>query len=237
MKYIFIATCSLLFSCKDRPQQVSLEKINADDTLAAVSQIFTDRPTILDTSGMVLYPLIFENGDDYKFGSSGGGRSTYWNILFYDTKTAHQHLLVTGKKVLFRSITEHSSSSEWETNQYDAYKDYIMYTGVTLDYNGDKQLNDKDPAYLFLSDREGNHFRQLSPDGYDITGWDVVPSTSKIIMQAQRDVNGDKKFDRDDPVIPLIADWRQEAKGQEILSPAILQSLQQELLQSWKGVK
>jgi hypothetical protein len=65
----------------------------------------------------------------------------------------------------------------------------------------------------------------LSPDNYNVTSWDVVKGTSKIILQAQKDNNGDKKFNQNDEVIPLIVDVNTEKVATETFNQPYIDSL------------
>ena len=47
----------------------------------------------------------------------------------------------------------------------------IFYKVSVDDYNQDKKLTSDDPEYLFVSDKEGNNFRQISPTGYNLKSW------------------------------------------------------------------
>ena len=91
-----------------------------------------------------------------------------------------------------------------------------------------------DPTYLYVSDKKGNNFKQLTPDNYNITSWDVVKGTSKIILQAQKDSNGDKKLDGNDEVIPLIVDVNTGKLATETFNQNYIDSLKQVLTNTWK---
>jgi hypothetical protein len=99
------------------------------------------------------------------------------------------------------------------------------------------QLDQDDPSYLFVSDREGNNFRQISPEDYQISSWYEVKGTSKIIMQGQKDTNGDKKFDANDPTTPLVIDLALTKPVAETFSGPYIDTLKQKLVTIWKPAK
>jgi hypothetical protein len=119
-----------------------------------------------------LYPLILENTTDRSgFSKSRGQRTSYWNLLFYNTETNDQHLLTEDKKIVIFSIDINESSSSkscMRSNGFDVYKDNIFYEVVSQDYNQNGYLDDNDPTYLFISDKQGNNFRRLSPDNVSV---------------------------------------------------------------------
>ena len=108
---------------------------------------------------------------------------------------------------------------------------------VSNDFNQNKILDSEDPTYLYVSDKQGNNFRQLSPDNYNIISWDVVYGTSKVILQAQKDNNGDKKFDQKDQVIPLIVDIATGKVAKETFNQPYIDSLSNVLTNTWKANK
>jgi hypothetical protein len=84
-----------------------------------------------------------------------------------------------------------------------------------------------------MSDKQGNDFRQISPDNYNVISWEVVTGTT-IILQAQKDDNGDKKFDQNDRVIPLIVNVSIDKVAKETFSLTYVDSLKRMLSNTWK---
>jgi hypothetical protein len=105
---------------------------------------------------------------------------------------------------------------------------------VTNDYNANKQLDENDPTYLFVSNRDGTNFRQISPDNYNISSWEVVKGTTKIIMQGQKDDNSDKSFNDKDAIVPLIVDVNDKTPAKETFTQNYIDSLKQRLLNIWR---
>ena len=61
-----------------------------------------------------------------------------------------------------------------------------------------------------------------------------MKGTSKIILQAQKDSNGDKKLDGNDEVIPLIVDVNTGKLATETFNQNYIDSLKQVLTNTWK---
>lgn len=238
-----LLSISILIACSDNTRDVNLQEKLKKDTTANSQQIIFAEPQVIDSSHIVIYPLILEN-ESYgsSYGSSSGGRRTsYWNLIFYNTETRHQNLLTTDKKVLIYSTNIYSPSSSsrssvdiWK-NGIDIFKDNIIYTAVAKDYNVNKHLDQEDPTYLFISKRDGTNFRQISPDNYNISSWQVVKGTTKIIMQGQKDDNGDKKFNEHDSTIPLIVDINSYQLAVEMFKQNFTDSLKKKLVTIWKN--
>ena len=145
-------------------------------------------------------------------------------------------MLTSDKKILISSINFGSSSSSddlW-TSGINVYKNNIIYTVVANDYNANKQIDGNDPTYLFVSNRDGTNFRQISPDSCNINSWEVVKGTTKIIMQGQKDNNGDKVFNETDATIPLVVDINSGKTATETFKQNFIDSLKLRLVKIWK---
>src|SRR5580698_10126947 len=89
-----LAFCAL-FSCFNNSQDRNLQKAIKKDSLASVSSIVFDEPQVIDSSHIIIYPLILEKTSYGGFSSGGGARTSYWNLLFYNTETGQQQLLTS----------------------------------------------------------------------------------------------------------------------------------------------
>ena len=239
---LIIAVCILL-SCSNNNQAVNLQEGIKSDTSAKATAILFSYPEIIDSSHIVIYPLILER-TSYGSGISssyGGERTTYWNLIFYNTDDKTQKLLTKDKRIIITSMKSNdksSTSSDYRWSEgIDIYENHIFYEVVSKDFNQNNYLDINDPTYLYVSDKKGNNFRQLSPDNYNVTSWQVVKGTSKIILQGQKDSNGDKRFDSNDEVIPLIVDVNSGKLGTETFNQSYIDSLKRVLGNTWKNTK
>jgi hypothetical protein len=234
-------TFSTLFSCSGNSKDMNLQKAIKKDSSANMSTIIFAAPQVIDSSHIVIYPLILEKttyGSGFSSGSGEWERTNYWNLLFFDAETNQQHLLTRDKKIIIFSINSGESSSfarHIPTDRNNIYKDNIFYEAITKDYNQNDYLDNNDPTYLFISDKQGNNFRQLSPENYNIKSWTVVEGTTKIILQAQRDDNNDKKFDENDKTIPMIVDVASGKFAQETFNQNYMDSLKSVMTKIWKA--
>lgn len=233
---------SILIACSNSSQDVNLQERLKKDTTVNSQQIIFAEPEILDSSNIIIYPLILEKESYGKsYGSSSGGqRTSYWNLIFYNTETQNQSLLTMDKKILiysmnFGSSSSSSSSADIWTDGINVFKENIIYTAVARDYNSNKKLEQDDPTYLFVSNREGINFRQISPDNYNISSWEVVKGTTKVIMQGQKDDNGDKIFNELDAIVPLGVDINSPKPAVETFKQNFVDSLKRKLITIWKN--
>ena len=242
-KIFLILFTTVILSCSNNKQDIDLQKRIQTDSSSKVSTILFSDFQAIDSSGIVLYPLILERTtSDPSFSSSSiREKMNYWNVIFYNTNTNTQHLLVDNKKIVITSIDFDKNSSapkkEHISDRVNIAKDYIFYNAITKDFNSNNILDTDDPTYLYISDRNGNNFRQLSPDNYDINSWQILTNSTKIILQARKDSNGDKRFDQNDELIPLIVDISKDKFATEIFSKSYLDSIKHQLSETWKAGK
>jgi hypothetical protein len=202
-------------------------------------EIFFAQPKTIDSSHIIIYPLILERVSSSGSLSSGySERTNYWNLIFYNTETGFKNLLTNDKKILITSIEEGNSfSSEFNTELFNIINNSIFYNVVTSDFNQNKQLDQEDLTYLFISDKQGKNFRQISPADYNIQSWEVIKGTNKVIMQAQRDDNNDKKFNENDRSTPFIVDLSSSGSAIQTFSNSYIDTLKSTLIHNWKTGK
>lgn len=240
----------LLLACGDSSRKADSQKPLTDPQKKALleeTKLYFNSPVLLEGSDYVLYPLQLKRDDeeDYIMGSYGrSGRDVYWNIAFYNPGTGEYHLLDESRKFViysFGSTSPSGNSHGYQAGgspQSIAHNDSLLYYSVvSLDYNKDGALNPKDPTYLFVSDRAGRKFRQISPEGFDVTDWRSLPGTAKILLTGRKDDNADNRFNSDDEAIPLVFDLRQKAFAGKIFDDDFTTKTKKLLNQQWPMVE
>ena len=147
----------------------------------------------VDSSDVIMFPLSMQEKD------MGGKKSSYkdlpynayWNIIFYNS-SASQYYLLSDRKMM---VTDYFTGAQQYENQTQYHPQYIFYKVIIEDYNQDKILDDHDPEYLFITDRKGKHFRQISPPGYKILSWQYIKASDKVFMIVTKDNDHNKKFE------------------------------------------
>ncbi len=81
---------------------------------------------------------------------------------------------------------------------------YIIYLARTDEYNKDGIIDEEDPIYIFISAKNGEDFRQITPKGMSVTGWKLGRDGSTLLATIQNDKNNDKKFTDEDENIYQI---------------------------------
>lgn len=225
----------------DEPSTVKLQKGTTEQFNLKFSS-----PILIDNSEYVMYPLTVgktpgENGEGYDVG--GNASVNYWNIVFYNTATGEYHLLDDKRKMVilshnYGSSNQGASSSAPDFNKvpkvaYQQVDRLIYYTVATKDYNMDNELNSKDPHYLFISDRSGKGFKQISPDNESVRGWTAINGSNKILIRIIRDSNGDKKFNGKDVSVPMVYDLNKNMPSAEIFDEGFKTKLRKQFEEQW----
>ena len=243
---ILIFTFGLL-SCNSKTEKpVNNKPLTAEEQKAKLASLNLDfsQPDLIDSSVYVMYPLILENNAETERGSySKGGPTTYWNIVFYNTENDEYHLLDDKLKMVIYSYNpgnsdgaSSSSSSnfnEYLDNGYNQVNKLLYYSIITTDFNHDGKLNSEDPSYLFISDKAGRHFKQISPDNFSVQSWQTIKSTNKILIQVISDSNNDKKFNEEDLKIPMVYDLNTNVTSKEIFNDDFKLQLKKLLDDQW----
>ena len=236
---LFLPIMLLIFACGQN-QQVQ-QQTNTDGAAQVVLSDPKDNLNIqinsfseIDSSGILMFPLSMEESE--RPGSSSLYKdvpeNSHWNIIFLDTRTNEQHLL-SDRKMLIRGLNYsiRSADDDAGTNKY------IFYTVTVDDYNADKKLTDEDPEYLFVSDRAGNGFRQISPANYDLHNWQFIKSANKVFMTVKKDSDKNSKFDEKDEVATFEVDMNKETAPKEVFSMEFKTQLKVLYDRDWKRLK
>ncbi|MBS1598176.1 MAG: hypothetical protein JST75_08120 [Bacteroidetes bacterium] len=238
-----------ILSCSDKTgKPIDNRPLTAEQQKAKLDKLKLDfnRPVIIDSSVYVMYPLALERSEESGSGFSSGsyGRpTTYWNILFYNTATGEYHLLNDTLKMAIYSYNPRNADANASSSSFDfddflisGYNrvDRLLYFSITTtDFNKDGKLNSDDPNYLFITDKAGRHFKQVSPNNMNVSSWETIKATNKILMMVTRDTNGDNKFDDNDESFPLVYDLTKNTTSSEMFPEDFKMTLKKKLDKQW----
>jgi hypothetical protein len=245
MKHFFYTAFLIsLFSCNQKEQplpQGSDKPITAKDSVAVVNDpkvnlnVQMDAYTEIDSSAVLLFPLSVSENEDkngYSRSYKDMPNNEYWNIAFLNSKTNEYHLLGENKMLI--------SSYEYNVEGYEKSKaldQKIFYTTKTTDFNKDKLINEKDPTYLFVSDKRGYNFKQISPLNYHFVKWAYIDSSNKFILTLKKDTDKNNLFDEKDETVMFDVNANFEKEATEIFSVDFKNKLKVLFDRDWKRVK
>ncbi len=242
---IFLSTVITLISCGQNKQEPQTEQ-SADniivDSVAVLNDpknnlnIQTNSFSEIDSSGILMFPLSM--GESERDGGSLSYKSmpsySYWNIIFLNSKT-NEYYLLSDRKMLIRSYDfKYSSNDNVDIAQTS---NHIFYSITSYDYNKDRKLTDDDPTYLFVSDKEGKGFRQISPNNYDLRNWQFIKSVNKVLLTVKKDSDKNNKFDDKDEVTTFEVEIDKGTEPKEVFSTDFKNKLKILYDRDWKRLK
>jgi hypothetical protein len=242
--FLYILTLTLFISCgQNSNQQQEQTQVNPTlDSLTVVNDpknnlnIQTITFSEIDSSGVLMFPLSM--GESEREGGSLSYKEMpnngFWNIIFYDSKTKEYHLLSERKMVIGNYDYKYGSS---DTHNISQTTNHIFYTVRTDDFNKDKKLTDQDPQYLFISDKLGDNFRQISPTNYNLNNWEIIKSSNKVIMTVVKDSDKNIKFDNSDEITTFEIDLDKGTKAKEVFADDFKNKLKILFDRDWKRIK
>ena len=203
-------------------------------------------PQLFAGSDWVLYPLPLPGAErtvENEYGSSysSGEAAHYWQVLFYNARTGQTRQLAAGHRLLVRAISpgqgpdEHLPAAVVASYAPSPYtpQNLLLYLVTTTDFDRDGRLTTDDPAYLFVSTKAGEAFRQVSPDSLHVESWQIQPTTGRLLLQARRDTNHDHRFTPTDELAPYVADLATGQPAAPVLPSPLARQLQRQKAQLW----
>jgi hypothetical protein len=165
----------------------------------------------------------------YKEAKSVG--ASCWNLIFYNTKTRDYNLLDSVKKMLIYDYELNDTSEGKVTRNIARYE-------IKFDDNKDGKFTNSDSKRLFVSDRLGKSFHQVSPEGLNVINYQFAPKENFILIFGTKDTNNDGVFDEKDKESIYRLDMSQSAVNTEIAQPVFSNSfekmLQKRVETDWK---
>jgi hypothetical protein len=238
MRQLLIFTLAILSlsSCnQNRGKQAGLDSSLVSTTSNPQSNlnIQVDHFSQIDSSDFVIFPL--------SMGESVGIRSdnsfkhipqnNYWNVAFHNTKTRDYHLL-SDRKMIIRNIDLICGSND--PGDHCQGSNYIFYTITTDDLNKDKKLTGEDPEYLFVSDKQGKNFRQISPPNTHLRNWKFLKKSNELILTAYSDSDKNSKFDDSDEIATFQVNMSNKSGAKEIFDSGFKSKLKDLYNRDWK---
>ncbi|SOD11877.1 hypothetical protein [Pedobacter xixiisoli] len=240
--FIYLLILALVISCGQNNNQQQEKGNSASDSLAVVNDpknnlnIQTNSFSEIDSSGVLMFPLSM--GETEREGGSLSYKEMpnhgYWNIIFYNSKTKEYYLLSERKMIVGNYDYKFGSDDNDNISQTT---NHIFYTVRTDDFNKDKKLTDQDPQYLFISDKFGNNFRQISPTNYNLNNWRYIKSSDKVIMTVGKDSDNNLEFDNSDEITTFEIELDKGTEAKEVFGDDFKNKLKILFDRDWKRLK
>ncbi|MGC4129468.1 MAG: hypothetical protein QM564_07880 [Bergeyella sp.] len=237
MKNILLILISIFILTSCDKNSVNIESSSKETELSPIENLSIQTKDFfeIDSTGILLFPLNMGNKERSSIYKDMPDNK-YWNIIFLNSSTNEYHLL-TEKKILISSFDYNYKHYDTETIRVSNKTNHIFYNAIISDFNKDKLLNEEDPIYLFVSDKYGKNFRQISPDNYSLDNWKYIPSSNKVIMTATRDSNNDNVFDEKDEVSTFEIILDKDETPKEVFGNDLKKQLKNLYDRDWKKIK
>ena len=242
----FLLIIALFFACQTTPPKPIAPVTYDSDTTSIVQ---TENKASLDFSYVVdvdsaewlAYPLSIGGYggrvEEYKdYLSSGISKNSnhpfYWNILFYNTKTQESHGLDTMKMVIHEFSAENKAHGK-TANQF------CFYEITKLDSNKDGLLDEKDPQYLFVSNKAGKNLKQITPNDTKVLTWSFPRKSDFMLIRVIKDSNRDGVFDllMDNESLMRVDFKPEPTMAYEVFPQKLKQEMQALADKQWKKKK
>lgn len=230
-------------ACKNKNEGIRQLENTSTDSLAVINDpknnlnIQMSTFSEIDSSGILIFPLSMGEGADRNSNNGSSYKSIpnneYWNILFFNSATNEKKLL-TERKVLILNYENRYLNYE---QQIGFTKESIIYVVRSDDFNNDKLLNENDPQYLFISDTDGQDFKQISPSGFNLLNWKFINASNKFIMTLVKDSDGNKKFEEQDEICTFEYDAKKDSVCKEIFEISLKNKLKILFDNHWKKIQ
>ena len=160
----------------------------------------------------------YDSGMSSDFYSYGYGWGPCYNLVFIRKNTGESSLLLDRKGYILQIYIP-----EKRLRKKGAEKkpEFILLKMAAADTNHDGKINGKDASPGYLVSLDGTKLTQITPDRTQM-GWWRYDSVSKVLfVEAVRDMNGDNKYNWDDPKVMLSVNVNEPKMGQEIVPQGI----------------
>jgi len=196
---------------------ISTVCINADgQELFKKSEINYSDPIQVDSSVYFLVPKLIGNENRNAYGKGKGYLpwGNYNDIYFYNSETRQAKKLFGSQLAIITAFGPprnfyYYDKSHWEAPQGILDK-HIIYLARTDNYNNDNGLDSEDPVYLYISTKTGENLTQITPKGVNVISWSISKDKKMILVKAQYDKTGNKKFGNGDDEVYYRIDLADE---------------------------
>lgn len=160
----------------------------------------------LDSTEFFIIPQVVDNDDHQDYGKGKGYFlwGNYRHINFYNSKT-NQSTKVFGDQLALiqpffasRNSYYYNTENQKEEKPENILPGHIVYLARTENFNRDNALDSDDPLYLYISSRNGENLKQITPQGMHVISWTASKDNKMLLVRIMSDKNGNKKFGNGD---------------------------------------
>ena len=158
---------------------------------------YFDEPIVTDSLSTLMIPIRY-NASFFSSNKLAYWHDYYANVLFYNFKSNITKKLF--QEETFIKIPTHNSNkfyAERNTKKLSTDK-WIFFFVKNIDSDKNGKINNDDPTILYVSDKQGNDLKPITPDNESVISLDTFEKQGFILVKMQRDLTKNNKFEDDD---------------------------------------
>ncbi len=158
---------------------------------------YFDEPIVTDSLSTLMIPIRY-NASFFSSNKLAYWNDYYANVLFYNFKSNITKKLFQ-EETFIKIPTDNSNKFYAERNTKKLSTDkWIFFFVKNIDSDKNGKINNDDPTILYVSDKQGNDLKPVTPDNESVISLDTFEKQGFILVKMQRDLNKNNKFEDDD---------------------------------------
>jgi hypothetical protein len=146
---------------------------------------------IADTSSTLMFPVLNKSNSIAPNKPMDFGADYYLNIIFYDFITEKSKKLFD-KDTYIANFNSNRSLNTSKNNNITSK--LIFYKVYNIDHNKNGDVDEQDPAILYVSDNHGNNLKALTTENESVIAIDLFEKQNFALIKIQRDIDKDGFF-------------------------------------------
>lgn len=158
---------------------------------------YFDTPIVADSLSTLMIPVRY-NANLFSSNKFAYWNDYYANILFYNFNTKTSKKLFA-EDTLIKNFTSNFNKLYFDRNKKEFTSNkWIFYFVKPIDYDKNGRINEDDPTILYVSDKQGNELKSITPENESVVSMDLFEKQGFILVKMQRDLNKNNKFESND---------------------------------------
>ena len=160
----------------------------------------------------------YDSGMSSDFYSYSYGWGPCYNLVFINKKTGESRLLLEHKGYIAQIYIPEKRREKGEAVEKP---EFMLLKMAAADTNHDGKISGKDAMPGYLVSLDGTKSTQITPDRTQMGWWRYDSAAKTLFVEAVQDLNGDNKYNWDDPKVMLSVNINEPKMGQEIVPQGI----------------
>ena len=120
-----------------------------------------------------------------------------YNVIFYNKTTEEEYPLLDKRELInnfYIPINPTEDTLQAKTS------DFILFSTINNDYNGDGDIDADDGETVYLCDIYGKNKKQITNKNISLLKWEIDPKYDILFLLIKEDSDSDKKFTPKDDI-------------------------------------